>query len=112
MSGDRIRGAIIDIQTAARHMTMANGENFDSPDKSHWFGRGMDSLKEGLGILGFDLVPRKTPAEAHAEAIAARTAEDAHDDDLLSQTGLCDCGYCQARERGLADDGSDIEGGR
>ena len=85
MSGDSIRGAIIDIQTAARHMTMANGENFDSPDKSHWFGRGIDSLKEGLGILGFALVPRKTPADLHAEALAKGRAEDAIEDNLWSR---------------------------
>jgi hypothetical protein len=33
-------------------------------------------LQELLDALGFDLVPRKTPAEAHAEAIAARVSED------------------------------------
>ncbi len=79
VSGDSVRGAIISIQSAARHMTMANGENFDSPDKSHWFGRGMDSLKDGLGILGFKMVPIETPAEAHDKAIAARVAEDGDD---------------------------------
>lgn len=42
-------------------------------------------LKEAAERLGFDLVPRKTPAEAHAEALAKGRAEDAIEDNLWSR---------------------------
>lgn len=33
-------------------------------------------MKEAADRLGFDMVPRKTPAQLHDEAVAARKAED------------------------------------
>jgi len=36
----------------------------------------IDSMKEAAKLLGYDLVKRLTPAEAHEQMIALRVAED------------------------------------
>ena len=38
--------------------------------------RTVELMKQAAERLGFDLIPRQTPAEAHEAAISARRAED------------------------------------
>ena len=52
----------------------------------------MDLIKKAVEHLGFDLVPRATPAAAHADALAARIAEDGPADRMDSRDdGSTDC---------------------
>lgn len=61
------------------NLGLATAGKPSDPTSSCHYESAMRMIQRGIYELGYDMVLRKTPAQMHDEAVAARKAEDAGD---------------------------------